>query len=274
VADLVSEQAPQPLARPRPEPVVSRRKFGLAYLVLAAIVGAAVGLIVVLATRDEGHSKPVAWSSWAPQTTGTLGVREIARKVSGEYHLENGALFTSVIAGPMSIESGQGPIPVSAILVRSGTAGVAEERIDIAFPDAGVFFQLVGTGEGRAIPGAATKARGQLVRREAVELALYTFHYMPQADYVLAFLPPPAGVSQQSPLFNRAVFLPRTALRDQLAVPLDQALPGGVAKMTPSSLPAAQGNAIDGITAGRVFHYDFQQAADNSVLVVLSPIVG
>lgn len=273
MADIVSEQ-PAPLARPRPEPVVSRRKFGLAYLVLAAIVGAAVGLIVVLATRDEGPAKTVAWSSWAPQTTGTLGAREIGRHVSSEYHLENGALLTSVIAGPMAIESGQGPIPVSAILVRSGTAGVTEERIDVAFPESGVFFQLVGTGEGRTIPGGATKARGQLVRREAVELALYAFHYMPQADYVLAFLPPPAGVPQTSPLFNRAVFLDRKVLRDQLAVPLADALPGGVTKMTPGTLPKAQGNAIDGITAGRIFHFDFQQAADNSVLGILSPIVG
>jgi hypothetical protein len=28
------------------------------------------------------------------------------------------------------------------------------------------------------------------------------------------------------------------------------------------------------LTAGRVFHYDFQQAADQSVLVVLSPVTG
>lgn len=273
MADIVSEQ-PAPLARPKPEPSVSRRRFGIAYLALAAIVGAAVGLVVVLATRDNGHKQTQAWSSWAPPTTGTLGVREIARHVSSQYYLENGALFTSVVAGPMQIESSQGPIPVSAIVVRSGRAGVAEERVNIAFPEAGVFYQLVGTGANKSIPGQATLARGQLVRREALELALYTFHYLPQADYVLAFLPPPAGVSPQSPLFNRAVFLSRAALAEQLRTPLKNALPPGEVKMTPSTLKPQQANEIEAMTAGRVFRYDFQQAADQSVLVILSPVTG
>ncbi|MGE5274654.1 MAG: hypothetical protein ACM3QU_12970 [Verrucomicrobiota bacterium] len=273
MADIVSEQ-PTPLARPKPEPSVSRRRFAVAYLVLAAIVGVAVGLVVVFGTRDDGHQQKQAWSSWAPQATGTLGVREIARHVSGRYHLENGALFTSVVAGPMQIESSQGPIPVSAILIRSGRAGVAQERLDIAFPESGVFYQLVGAGANRAIPGRATLARGRLVRREALELALYTFHYLPQADYVLAFMPPPAGVSQQSPLFNRAVFLPRSALGPELQTTLENALPPGEVKMTPGSLTPAQANGIEMLTAGRVFHYDFQQAADQSVLVILSPVTG
>jgi hypothetical protein len=275
VADIVSEET-APLAHPKPEPSVSHRKFAIAYLVLAAIVGVAVGLVVVLATRDDGrrHAQTQAWSSWAPRATGTLGVREIARHVSSRYHLENGALFTSVVAGPMQIESSQGPIPVSAILVRSGRAGVTQEQIGIAFPESGVFYQLVGAGANRAIPGQATLARGQLVRREALELALDTFHYLPQADYVLAFMPPPAGVSQQSPLFNRAVFLPRSALGPELQTTLENALPPGETTMTPNSLTPAQANRIEMLTAGRVFHYDFQQAADQSVLVVLSPVTG
>jgi hypothetical protein len=273
LADIVSEQ-PAPLARPKPEPSVSRRRFGIAYFVLAAIVGVAVGLVVVFATGDDSHQQAQKWSSWAPKTTGTLGVREIARHVSSQYHLENGALFTSVVAGPMQIESSQGPIPVSAILVRSGKSGVAQERIDIAFPEAGVFYQLVGAGQNRSIPGQATLARGQLVRREALELALYTFHYLPQADYVLAFMPPPAGVSPQSPLFNRAVLLPRAALGPELQAPLKNSLPPGEAKMTPNKLTPTVANGIEAMTAGRVFHYDFQQAADQSVLVILTPVTG
>jgi hypothetical protein len=273
LADLVSEE-PTPLARPAPEPSVSRHRFGVAYLVLAAIVGAAVGLVVVFATRDDGHTQAQAWSSWAPKTTGTLGAREIARHVSGQYHLENGALLTAVVAGPMEIESSQGPVPVSAILVRSGKAGVRQERINVAFPEAGVFYQLVGTGPNNSIPGQATLARGQLVRREALELALHTFRYLPQADYVLAFLPPPTGVSQQSPLFNRAVFLPRAAFGKELQMPLKDALPPGEVTITPSTLSAAQSNGIEASTAGRVFRWTFQQAANQSALVVLSPVTG
>jgi hypothetical protein len=274
LADIVSEQ-PTPLARPKPEPTASRRRFGVAYLVLAAIVGTAVGLVVVFATGDDSHKATgQAWSAWAPQASGTLGVREIARHVSSQYHLENGALLTSVIAGPTQIESSQGPIPVSAILIRSGKAGVRQERIEIAFPEAGVFYQLAGAGQNRTIPGQATVARGELVRREALELALYTFHYLPQADYVLAFMPPPTGASPQSPLFNRVVFLPRTALAQELQRPLKDTFPPGEKRITPSTLTPAQSNAIEALTAGRVFHWDFQQAVDQSALLVLSPVTG
>ena len=274
MADIVSEET-APLAHPKAEPSVSRRKFAIAYLVLAAIVGVAVGLVVVFATRDDGHHQQAQpWSPWAPHSSGTLGVREIARHVSSRYHLENGALFTSVVAGPMQIESSQGPIPVSAILVRSGKAGVGQERIDIAFPNAGVFYQLAGTAQNRSIPGRATLARGQLVRREALELALDTFHSMPQADYVVAFMPPPAGVSQQSPLFNRALLLPRAAFGPELQRPLKEALPPGEVNLTPSRLTSEQANGIEALSAGRVFHWDLQQAVDQSALLVLSPVTG
>jgi hypothetical protein len=273
LADIVSEQ-PAPLARPKPEPSVSRRKFAIAYLVLAAIVGVAVGLLVVFATggSDKSSTKGAQWSAWKPRTTGTLGVREIARHVSPYYRLSNGSLAASVIAGPMVVPSGQGPIPVTAILVKNGSAGVQQERIEIAFPEAGVFYQLCGLGPGCSIPGVSTVARGQLVRREAVELALYTFHYLPQADYVLAFIPPPPGVPQTNPNYRRALFLPRTALAEQLSKPLAATVKPANAPVAPGRLPRGQGTLIDTLTAGRVFHYDFQQAADQSVLVVLSPI--
>jgi hypothetical protein len=251
LADIVSEQ-PAPLARPKPGPSVSRRKFGLAYLALAAIVGAAVGLVVVFATDDGGKkTKSEAWSTWKPSSTGTLGVREIARHVS---------------------PSSQGAIPVTAILVKSGVAGVRQERIDVAFPESGVFYQLCGQGAGCTIPGTSSVARGQLVRREAVELALYTFHYLPQTDYVLAFIPPPPGVDQTNPNYRRALFLPRTALAGQLSKPLTSTIKPDNAPVSPGKLPRGQGTRIDRLTAGRILHYDFQQAADQSVLVVLSPI--
>jgi hypothetical protein len=43
--------------------------------------------------------------------------------------------------------------------------------------------------------------------------------------------------------------------------------------MTPQRLTAGQARPVDDVTAPRTFHYDFQQAADQSVFVVLSPLV-
>jgi hypothetical protein len=51
-----------------------------------------------------------------------------------------------------------------------------------------------------------------LPRRESVELALYTFKYVPNTDSVVVFLPPPAG---QNPtwamLFCKSDFAPHLA---------------------------------------------------------------
>ena len=145
MADIVNE-SPTPLTRPEPVPIVSRRRFGAAYLLLAVIVGAAVGLIVVLAGRDTTHRQVAdTWSTWKPATAGTEGVREIARHVSPSYQLANGHQLLGVVAGPMQIPSTSRPVPVSALLISSGIAGRTQERVDITFPNAGVFYQLCGS---------------------------------------------------------------------------------------------------------------------------------
>jgi hypothetical protein len=57
-------------------------------------------------------------------------------------------------------------------------------------------------------------------------------------------------------------------------MPLKETLPPGEVKFTPTSLTAEQANRIEALTAGRVFHWDFQQAIDQSALLVLSPVNG
>ena len=270
----MSEQS-SGLAREEPQPSVSRHRFGIAYLALAAIVGAAVGLVVVFATRDNHQHSAVAgptWATWQPKTTGTLGVREIARYVAPRYHLANGHQLVSVIAGPMIFPTTAGSVPISAILVSSGKAGLQQERVGITFPQAGVFYQMCGSQPQCQIEGTATTARGELLLREVVELALYTFHDIPEADNVVAFLPPAPGVPQTDPRYRRAIYLPREALLGELSAPLSKTLPGVKSGVTPNTLSRADRDAVLSILAGHLFHFDFQQAADSSALLQLSPI--
>ena len=274
MADVVSEQS-SGLARDEPQPVVSRHRFGIAYLLLASLVGVSVGLVVVFASRGGDSTNQAAgpaWSSWKPQATGTLGVREIARFVGPQYHLANGHQLVSVIAGPMYYPTAQGPVPVSAILISSGKSGVSQERVGVTFPTAGVFYQMCGAAAQCQIEGTASPARGTLLLREVVELALYTFHNMPEADNVVAFLPPATGVPQTDPRYRRAIYLPRQALLPQLSQPFARTLPGNPDGYTTASLSQADRNNVLSILAGRLFHFDFQQAPDSSALLQLSPI--
>ena len=56
-----------------------------------------------------------------------------------------------------------------------------------------MLYTLNGLGPQRLDQGRRRRptARLQLVRREALELALYTFRYLPDADMVVTLLPPP-----------------------------------------------------------------------------------
>ena len=60
------------VARRRAEQRVPRHRFGLAYLALAALLGAAVGLFVVLVGHGGSGSGP-GWSAWKPAQTGVQG---------------------------------------------------------------------------------------------------------------------------------------------------------------------------------------------------------
>lgn len=275
MADIVSEQ-PAPLTRPKPEPSVSRHRFAIAYLVLAAIVGGAVGLVVVFATgHDDKGGQTLSgsrWSSWTPTATGTLGVREIARHVSPTYRLGNGRQLASVVAGPMQIRLAQGPVPVTGILISSGIAGRSQERIGVTFPNAGVFYTQCGRLEECQPSAKPTVAEQLLLQRQALELALYTFRYVPEADAVIDFLPPRPGVDQSDPRYHRAIYLPRTALADELQMPLNNTIPTLKGGISPSTLSPSDADRVLGILAGHTFHYAYQQAPDSSALLQLTPI--
>ena len=46
--------------------------------------------------------------------------------------------MAGVAAGPLEFPSPQGPIPITAILISSGKAGVLAERVEVNYPEAGV----------------------------------------------------------------------------------------------------------------------------------------
>jgi hypothetical protein len=126
--------------------------------------------------------------------------------------------------------------------------------------------QLCGLGTGCAISsGQATQIRGRLVRREALEVALYTFKYVPAIKSIVAFMPPPAGSTQ-----NKLLYLQRENFAKELSQPLAKTLP-----LVKPPLPTAPDNqeaaTIDKLTLPAVYTYSLQQLQDASALLVLNP---
>ena len=113
-------------------------------------------------------------------------------------------------------------VPIHYVALR-GPKGVIDQ-VDPVDPSNAISYSLCGGGSSCAIAtGTPSVARGTLVRREILELALYTFKYVGGIKNVIAFMPPPAGqqaslavapsVRQSSPAIMRMSSASRAVAR-------------------------------------------------------------
>ena len=239
-----------------------RRRFLLAYALLAAILAvAAAALAVILPAEREtnGRSAP-PWSEWRPTATGVEGAQQIADHVSQGYRLPGGRQLVAVVAGPFEIDD----VEISAIAVRgAGTDG--EEEFAVTRVENGIVYAMCGLGRRCSIAGEPSLERGRLVRRQALELALYTFTYDASVDTVATFLPPPGGTET-----SYLVLFRREDLAELLRHPLGATLPRPTPPLA-SGIDPFEAQTVDRVTVPRVFGYGFQQLQDGTAILVLSP---
>jgi hypothetical protein len=279
VADAVSEQ-PLPkreeqalvIARRKAEAKVPRHRFGLAYLLLAALLGAAVGLFVVFASNG-GKGGGQQWSTWKPTQDGVQRFDEIAKTVGREYALPSGRQLVGVLSTPPVVQGQGTPVGLRAIAVRTGLAG--ETSDDASFYGAGDAwaYVLCGFGTSCAIPeGRPTVERYDLLRREALELALYTFKYDSGIQSVLTYMPPARNQNSSGQATSSMIFLRRGDVKQALAQPLRTTLPPPKTNLKPGQMSPAELARVRRYTDSRVYSFEFQQLADGTAIVVLNPI--
>ena len=249
--------------------LVYRGRFAAFYFLLAIVAGAGVGALIVLVGRGSPAPAP-AWSEWEPTGSAERRAAQIGEHVSDLYRLPSGnALVAVTHAGPPTVPGPNGAIfQVQAIAVNPDTSGGRAEEDDVDTVLAGntVMYTLCGLGNACSIPeGKPSDARAQLLRREVLELALYSFHYLEGVDSVLALLPPRADGNQKT-----AVFIERGEVGAELGRPLDRTL---TSPLTPGigEIASDEQRVIDRITRSRVYRYSYLQAQDGSPIMVLEP---
>jgi hypothetical protein len=234
-------------------------RFSIAYLGLAVIVaGAIIGFALIL--KDRTSSSSSNWSVWKPTAGGLDGSRQIAEHVALRYRLPNGSQLTTNLVAPFTISN----VPITGIAVRNGTGARDVDFYDGTFPSDAPY-TFCGLGKSCSIVvGKASRARGRLVRRQALEVALYTFKYVKGVNTILAYLPPTAGTQ-----LNHVLFLRRTDFEDLLSVPLTKTLPGN----GPFTIrkPAPERPGLDDFASEHIFAFTYQQIPDGSAIVVLTP---
>jgi len=239
-----------------------RRRFLVAYLVLAAALGATVAGIVLALGSTIGSSS-AGWSSWKPADGGISGAREIAQHVSPLYRLPSGKQLVDVIAKAPSVSPGNQVIPVHYLAIR-GTGGKQDTIVNVDGSNT-VMYSLCGLGPSCSIAtGTASVERGRLVRREILELALYTFKYLGLQN-IVAFMPPRPGSQPQY-----VVYLTKSDLSAELNQPLDRTLSPHTP--LPNTIPAREVRTVDATTESKVFSYSLSQAQQGDAILVLAPL--
>lgn len=251
------------LPEPRPEGA-HRLRFFFIYAVLAAVLGAAIAGIVLYA-GDRINSGP-AWSAWKPNGGGLGAAKQIAEHVAPAYRLPDGNQLVDVITSGPAVSSGGQKIPIPYVVVRGPKGKVLPDQIAQVSGNDTYAFSLCGLGQSCSIAtGKPSVQRGTLVRREILELALYTFRYMNGVKNVIAFMPPTPGATPKY-----VVFLQRDDLGDELRVPLSETL--SPKTPLPSTISRGEQQTIDATTESRVYSFSLSQAQQGDAILVLAPL--
>ena len=242
-----------------------RLRFGLIYLLLAAVVGAGVGSFIVLASGSDQEEEP-AWSAWQPQGSKLMKVRQIADRIPKSYRAENGSQLTVSLASALTVPTADGvDVPVRAVVVRPDTSkGLAEEDDIDVYPGGNVVsFGLCGTKSKEQCEVTPTSAaHDMLLRRQALELSLYTFKYVDSVNSVVVFMPPTAET-------QTTVFLRRRDVTAELDRPLNSVLP--TVKPRVGALDSLERGLIRRLTEPRTYAAEVQASPDGSPVLILTP---
>jgi hypothetical protein len=261
--DAASPEPPRNLV-----PTRFRNRFGFLMGALGGAVITTAAVLVVLLTStgdnsvaDYGLAKN--FSAWQPtESSIENGAPEIAAHIQPKYRGDDGRELVSVTAGPISIP----------VLMRPENGNI------YSLGQKGVLYSLNGLGALGSIKGGTpSRARHELVRREALELALYSFRYLRGVTMVVALLPPSPPSPEQTaavtagtvpPPAGQAVFFRPGDLKAQLQVPLGTTVPKETPK--PSTMDASgESKSIDALTNSNLFQASVQQAQGSPPYLVL-----
>src|SRR3954462_3492963 len=203
-----------------------RNRFGFIAGALGGVILATVAVFAIVFTTNNGSSDEGLfknWSKWQPEEKSmTAGPAEIATHVAPEYKQDDGTQLVTVTGGPLQVQG----IQPDDVLVQ------AQDSIHQLTGHA-VMYTLSGLGKrGSILSGQPSQERHRLVRREALELALYSFRYLPKVDMVVALLPPPKPAAGEDPDQAAAKNPPQAILyrpgdsKDPLAAPAGPPPPG------------------------------------------------
>jgi hypothetical protein len=274
------------LTRDRPASPHSQ-KFRVA---TAILVGIAISAVVIAIAVSSGgtHAGPTApWSSWSPPDSGVLGARDIADHLSPLYRVsavDQLSVVTVVnLANSSAAEAAAAQGTTASGLQVAVQTDPRSSAVSLLSGNT-IAYDLCGIGGSNCAIGVGTPsaARLLLLRREALELALYTFKYVGCTENVVAILPPghtsctgicptPNSSAKSTPLDVAVLFL-KSELKPWLDQPLADTLPEEFPPTVSEMASAPEAGLVSQITAPGLFSESLVNAQDGSSLIELKPV--
>jgi hypothetical protein len=271
--------------------------------ITAVLVALGIGAIIVTVSVAVGGRRSAAtgpkWSAWQPSEGGALGARDIADFVAPFYRIDSvNQLALVTVVNLESAAASAAAQQAAANGTPSSTTGSGLQVAVHPSPTSSqvslltgntIAYNLCGIGGKNCAIGVGKPSANRLLllRREALELALYTFKYIGGTQNVVAILPP--GHTEQTPTLSKkppsakgsqattkpvdiAVLFVRQELSPLLKHPLAEILPGQTPPTVAQMPHAPEAGLVDQLTARALFSEQLQQAQDGSNLIVLNPL--
>jgi hypothetical protein len=253
------------------EPVRSPQRnyrfhFGVAYFVLAALVGAAVGTFIVLVASPS--QKEPAWSAWQPTGSADERVQQITSHVAAKYRLPSGNQLVAVLPQVPQVMNNSQPEPIRyfGFATPSPTTGVPSVEYTPAVRSLEFIF-CGGSSDCSIAEDKPTPERLRLLRREALELALYTFRYVDDVKSVFALLPPQKKGARP----QLAVYFNKKDVQQLLELPLRRTLRQDRPPRA-DLIPPRDAQIIEQVTGPHFYRFTYTRVSDQSLVLVLQPI--
>ena len=256
-----------------------------------ALVGVAVAALLIAASlliRGGNDGPGPQWSSWKPQDGGTSGAQEIADHLAPLYRISGVDQLAVVTVSNITpaAQTGNGSGNGLEVAVRPSATS---SSISLLSGNT-VAYNLCGIGGTDCSIGVGTPSSGRLLllRREALELALYTFKYIHGTQNVVALLPPghtaqtstltptlPKSTGTKTVPVHIALLFLNDELKPFLQSPLSDTLPlqyPPLVSQVPQWSPSQEAALVEQVTARGMFAEHLSTAQDGSNLIVLDPL--
>jgi hypothetical protein len=264
---------------PRRETSPHAHKFRTATAALVGIAIAAVAVAIAAGTNKSATAHSAQWSAWSPSDGGALGAREIADHIAPLYRISS--VDQLAVVTVVNLSDPNNPLKVA---VRSDPSS---SSVSVLSGNT-IAYNLCGIGASNCAIGVGQPSADRLLllRREALELAMYTFTYIPGTQNVVAILPPghttttstltsrppTANSSSTTKPLNVALLFVKPELQPFLSQPLAAILPEQFPPTVAQMRAAPEAGLVDQITARGLFSQSLVQAQDGSTLIMLDPL--